>query len=258
MINAGFETKLPSIFRVPTVKWNADNSFRLKYKNFKSKEEADAYTTVNGIEKIGVFEVTHTYGNKNALTNNHSYTYRGFDITNFDKSEYEMNRPGFRVQYLMVDIEEENVDRMFHGDRESLGLALDYIDAYLYKLQIGKIKTKRTKKMPVKQPSNVKYAIIHTDKFGSHYLAWQNPAWDDSGYFWTNRKTFMEVLRNSTSEHPFLFNTRREACTWLRLSGITALCKIITIKINKSTVLNDPETDNKFVHPGISADIRLF
>ena len=232
-VNSGFENKLPSIFRVPTVKWNPDGSFRLKYKTFKSKEEADAYTPANGIEKIGVFEVTHTYGNKNAITNNHFYTYRGFDITNFDKTTEQMYMPGFRVQYLMVDINEDDPDRMFHGDRESLGLALDYIDAYLYKLQIGKIKTTRSKKNPVvKKPSNMKHAIIHTDEFGSHYLAWQNPAWDDSGYFWTSRKTFMEVLRNSTSEHPFLFDTKREACTWLRLSGITTPCKIITLKIN--------------------------
>lgn len=250
-----FEEKLPSMFRVPTVKWKSE-SFSLNNKMFKTKDEAEAYLAAQ-VEQIGVFEITHVYGDKNASCPNHSYVYRGFEITNFDRTPDQIML-GSRIQFLMVDLMADDGYAEFHGDRESLGLALDYIDAYLYKVAIGKIKVKRSEINRHKNPSNVKHIIIHTDTNRTNYLAWQKPAWDDSGYFWTDRKTFMKVLRNSTNDHPFLFDSKRDACTWLRLSGITARCKIATIKINKSTKLNDPDLDSKYAYPGISADINFF
>lgn len=235
-----FENKLPSIYRVPTVKWLSKNAFSLNHKSFKTVEEAEKYNETR-LERIGVFEITHTYGDKDSLVPNHFFRYRGFSITCFDKE------PGIELLHHMVDEEACNPDRMYHGHRESLDLALDYIDSYLYKVQIGRIKVKRSKKKTTN--TNKKYVIIHTDHNGTSYLAWQKPAWDESGYFWTDRKTFMKTLCNSAMEHPFLFNSQREACTWLRLSGINLRCKITTIKINKNTKLNNP-VESTF--PGIT------
>ena len=237
-----FENKLPSIYRVPTVKWLSEKGFSLNHKSFKTMEEAEKYNETR-LERIGAFEITHTYGNKDSLVTNHFYRYRGFSITCFDKD------PGTKLQYHMVDEDAYDNGCEYHGHRESLALALDYIDSYLYKVQIGKIKVKRSKKKKTAKNPNKKYVIIHTDHNGTCYLAWQKPAWDESGYFWTDRKTFMETLCNSTMEHPFLFNSQREACTWLRLSGIDLRCKITTIKINKKTKLNDP-VESTF--PGIA------
>lgn len=236
-----FENKLPSIYRVPTVKWLSENEFSLNHKSFKTVEEAEKYNETR-LERIGVFDISHTYGNKDSLVPNHFYRYRGFSITCFDKE------PGTKLQYHMVDEDAYDNGCEYHGHRESIALALDYIDSYLYKIQIGRIKAKRSKKKTAKNP-NKKYVIIHTDHNGTSYLAWQKPAWDESGYFWTDRKTFMETLCNSTMEHPFLFNSQRAACTWLRLSGIDLRCKITTIKINKNTKLNNP-VESTF--PGIA------
>lgn len=222
-----FENKLPSIFRVPTVKRVSEKGFSLNHKSFKTMEDAEKYKETR-LESIGVFEITHIYRNKGSIVPNHFYRYRGFSINCFDKE------PGIKLH--IVDDEASNSDQMYHGHRESIALALDYIDSYLYKIQIGAIKAKRSKK---KTTSNKKYVIIHTDARGTSYLSWQNPACDESGYFWTDRKTFMKTLCNSTMEHPFLFSSQREACTWLRLSGIDLRCKITTIKINKKTKLND-------------------
>jgi len=45
------------------------------------------------------------------------------------------------------------------------------------------------------------------------YLGWQNPYWDDDGYFWTSKDTIVEILKegNNTKEHPFLFNSVKQA-----------------------------------------------
>lgn len=252
-VNTYFEQRLPSMYRVPTVKQTSDKGFCVNNKMFASENDANLYKETRQ-DAVGVFEITHVYGDKGSLIANHEYTYRGFVITNFDRTSDEI-ASGKKVQYLMVDIMAVNPNREFHGYRESLGLALDYIDSYLYKIKIGKIKVKRkANTKPTIKQDNKRYIIIHTNNNGTNYLAWQKPAWDESGYFWTSRKTFMKILCNSTNEHPFLFNTEREAYTWLRLSGITARCRITTIKINKSTKLNDPIMDG-YAYPGISADI---
>ena len=248
-VNTYFEQRLPSMYRVPTVKQTSDKGFCVNNKVFASENDANLYKETRQ-DAIGVFEITHVYGDKGSLIANHEYTYRGFVITNFDRTSDDI-MSGKKAQYLMVDIMAVNPNREFHGYRESLGLALDYIDSYLYKIQIRRIKVKRSKKKTAKNP-NKKYVIIHTDHNGTSYLAWQKPVWDESGYFWTDRKTFMETLCNSTMDHPFLFDSQKAACTWLRLSGINLRCKITTIKINKNTKLNDP-TNSCFY--GISAEV---
>lgn len=73
------------------------------------------------------------------------------------------------------------------------------------------------------------YCIINRSKElnETYYLAWQNPAWDEDGYFWTSKETAREILFNNTKEHPFLFNSRREAIEFLKSSNIYQKCSII-------------------------------
>lgn len=64
------------------------------------------------------------------------------------------------------------------------------------------------------------YIIISTDVFLNEvvaYLAWQQPAWDEDGYFWTFKDCIENILENhpqyNSKEHPFLFSSIEEAAT---------------------------------------------
>lgn len=59
------------------------------------------------------------------------------------------------------------------------------------------------------------------------YLAWQKPAWDEDGYFWTSRDIVEGIINNNTPEHPFLFNSRRTAIKYLKSINIPQKCRII-------------------------------
>lgn len=59
------------------------------------------------------------------------------------------------------------------------------------------------------------------------YLAWQNPGWNDYGYFWTSKEVFRSCLPNNTLEHPFLFRTKGEAVKLLNSIGIPQKCSIV-------------------------------
>lgn len=59
------------------------------------------------------------------------------------------------------------------------------------------------------------------------YLAWQKPAWDEDGYFWTSRETLQKAINNNTPEHPFLFNSRRAAIKHLKSINISQKCRVI-------------------------------
>lgn len=61
----------------------------------------------------------------------------------------------------------------------------------------------------------------------THYLAWQEPAWDEDGYFWTSRDIVEGVIKNNTLEHPFLFNSRKAAIRHLKSINIPQKCKIV-------------------------------
>lgn len=62
---------------------------------------------------------------------------------------------------------------------------------------------------------------------GIIYLAWQKPAWDEDGYFWTSRETLQEVISNNTPEHPFLFYSRRAAIKYLKSINIPQKCRVV-------------------------------
>lgn len=72
---------------------------------------------------------------------------------------------------------------------------------------------------------------ITTDNFTHNekvYLGWQNPAWDEDGYFWTSRETVEKIMKtNNTSDHPFIFNSRKSAIKHLKTLQIPQKCKVI-------------------------------
>lgn len=59
------------------------------------------------------------------------------------------------------------------------------------------------------------------------YLAWQKPAWDEDGYFWTSRDVVENIIEKNTPEHPFLFNSRRAAIKHLKSINIPQKCRVI-------------------------------
>lgn len=76
--------------------------------------------------------------------------------------------------------------------------------------------------------------IITTNLCGNKtdYLSWQPPVWEDDGYFWTDKKTFRETIRNgaNTKEHPILFDSRIEAIRFLKRLNILQKCRVIEWK----------------------------
>lgn len=75
------------------------------------------------------------------------------------------------------------------------------------------------------------YCIIHKGTIaGQHYtsyLAWQNPVWNDDGYFWASKEIAKEILCNNTKEHPFLFRNRKDAAVHLKSINIPQKCSIV-------------------------------
>lgn len=64
----------------------------------------------------------------------------------------------------------------------------------------------------------------------TEYLAWQEPLHaEDSGYFWTQRGAIKELLKEgmNTPEHPFIFNSRKDAIDHLKTLNIPYKCRII-------------------------------
>lgn len=65
--------------------------------------------------------------------------------------------------------------------------------------------------------------FVGTEKM---YLGWQKPAWDEDGYFWTNKKTLMEIVHlYNTTDHPFIFSSRTKAIKHLKTLNIPQKCK---------------------------------
>jgi hypothetical protein len=63
------------------------------------------------------------------------------------------------------------------------------------------------------------------------YLAWQNPTWDDDGYFWTDKEILPDCMKNDIPEHPFTFDTRVAAIKHLKSINIPQKCRVIEIDI---------------------------
>jgi len=68
-----------------------------------------------------------------------------------------------------------------------------------------------------------KGGLFETQPDRIDYLGWQNPAWDEDGYFWTSKDTIFEILKegNNTKEHPFLFDSVKQAKEFAQKLKIT-------------------------------------
>jgi hypothetical protein len=86
------------------------------------------------------------------------------------------------------------------------------------------------------------------------YLAWQKPAWDESGYFWTGFYVIPEVLHLSTDEHPFIFDSEVNAnnhAEKLNLHGYV----ISEVNIDLLRNLTPTHPDNHCYKPGIAIEV---
>lgn len=116
------------------------------------------------------------------------------------------------------------------------------------------------------------WCIITTDESyidGRAYLGWQNPVWEESGYFWTSRDVFESILNNSTPEHPFLFDSRNEAIKHLKSIHIPQMCKVIKyidrvevdaadVGVNtKQYTIEEVYTDNKKVSRYVNGQLEF-
>jgi len=60
------------------------------------------------------------------------------------------------------------------------------------------------------------------------YLGWQNPAWDEDGYFWTSKEIVEKIEEtNNTEEHPFIFTSKRKAIKHLKTLHIPQKCRVV-------------------------------
>lgn len=63
---------------------------------------------------------------------------------------------------------------------------------------------------------------------GIVYLGWQNPAWDENGYFWTSKEVVRKIVEtNNTEEHPFIFTSRSKAIKHLKTLHIPQKCRVV-------------------------------
>ena len=69
----------------------------------------------------------------------------------------------------------------------------------------------------------IKGGLFGTEPDIIYYLGWQNPAWDEDGYFWTSKDAIFKILKegNNTKEHPFLFETQVKANWFAKNMDIT-------------------------------------
>lgn len=63
---------------------------------------------------------------------------------------------------------------------------------------------------------------------GIVYLGWQKPVWNEYGYFWTRKETIKEIIEtNNTPEHPFIFDSRKDAIKHLKTIDIPQKCRVV-------------------------------
>lgn len=75
-----------------------------------------------------------------------------------------------------------------------------------------------------------KWCITTKDLVGKDivYLGWQNPAWDEDGYFWTSREVIEKIMEtHNTKEHPFIFTNKQKAIKHLKTLHIPQKCRVV-------------------------------
>lgn len=91
------------------------------------------------------------------------------------------------------------------------------------------------------------------------YLAWQNPAWNESGYFWTSKNNLEELQANSVNPHKFIFDSEEKAEHFAVYSGIVYKdCELVEISISEEPFDGSAYKlkSDEYFYAGISADIH--
>lgn len=86
------------------------------------------------------------------------------------------------------------------------------------------------------------------------FLGWQYPAWDESGYFWTEFYNIPEVLHNNMMEHPFLFESIPDAISHANKMNLRDYALMeVDIQILKNLAPIRPE--DTYYKPGIAIEV---
>lgn len=73
--------------------------------------------------------------------------------------------------------------------------------------------------------------LNESEKSDIQYLAWQYPAWDEDGYFWTRRETVLQMIDESANIHRFLFKSEKDAQNLITNLNLKAHCKVTAFEI---------------------------
>lgn len=104
----------------------------------------------------------------------------------------------------------------------------------------------------------VYYITAHYEDGTTCYLAWQNPAWDESGYFWTTSlENFSHCLPNNTPEHPFVFDNEDDAIKFVNDWKIPFECEIVEWNIRDRKLPKENDGYNEFCYAGIAIELTL-
>lgn len=86
------------------------------------------------------------------------------------------------------------------------------------------------------------------------FLGWQDPAWDESGYFWTEFYNIPDVLHNNIEEHPFIFESIPDAINHAKKINLHGYILMeINIEVLKNLAPARPE--NSYYKPGIAIEV---
>lgn len=171
------------------------------------------------------------------IRDDYNYYYRGFHIY--------ADATGFH----MVDNDAEHTDNCdeYHGVAETLDAALFHIDHHRYL---------NNNDDPGRK---YKFYVYHRSRGrGRRYLAWQHPAWDESGYFWTSDfDDFCECLPNNTNEHPFLFDDPKKAIELIKELKINFACDIVVWDVSNEEIPEPTGKTEEFFLPGIAVEVGI-
>ena len=106
--------------------------------------------------------------------------------------------------------------------------------------------------------NNMYIIIMITGRFINDikYLGWQKPAWDESGYFWTEFHTISEVMHLNTEDHPFIFQSIDDAYNHAEKINLHHYeVKEIDMDTLKNLAPSNPHEYNRYCKPGIAIEV---
>lgn len=209
----------------------------------ESKEAAKAITMPENGALIGVYPLICKYSDFGSMEPYHDHDYRGFCIQQFD------NNPNHFHMVDVSDIDNSGVDA-YHGFRNNLNDALLYIDEY---------RSTNICDDPGREYRYYIYSNGYDARFRyRRYLAWQHPAWNESGYFWTGDfNDFRECLPNNTDEHPFLFDDPKNAIELIKELKINFAYNIVVWDVSNEEIPEPTGKIKEFFLPGIAVEVGI-